>query len=358
MTSLCRSSAGASVALVVVTAFTAACDGTSTMTALGTAPDKCTVGATASATSLQAAGGAGVLTITTQPECTWTASSESSWISGLTPSSGQGSAQVAFVVAANPDPVARQGGVMVSDQRVMISQSAATVPCHVELASPSGQATAAGGTLSVPVSAPTGCAWVVSSGAAWIRIASEVTGTGTGTVTLAVGPNSGAPRAGIVGIGGQTFSVSQAGAAACEVAVRSSSVPVPATGGTASFEVITRAGCTWTTTSQAPWITVTAGSSGEGSGTVALAVLPNSGPSRTAQFSVGSQVVPIVQEGTCAVSISPTAQAVDATGAASLPLAVAAPPGCPWTIGSTVAWLSVVAVQVARGTGPPPLRWR
>ncbi len=77
-----------------------------------------------------------------------------------------------------------------------------------------------GGRGSVSVNATAGCPWTAASQASWIAIESGWTGSGPGTVTYSVAPNLGAsPRTGTLGIGGQTFTVSQTAAPAGTEAV-------------------------------------------------------------------------------------------------------------------------------------------
>src|SRR4051812_36849783 len=81
----------------------------------GPTPVKCEVSVPASSISMEAAGGAGTVAVTTNPECTWTASAaDVSWISQVSPASGQGSASVSFHVAANTLTAARQGDLVVN----------------------------------------------------------------------------------------------------------------------------------------------------------------------------------------------------------------------------------------------------
>ena len=84
----------------------------SSSTSTGPSPVKCQVALATSSTALAASGGTGTVSVSTQPECAWTATAEASWISGLSPASGQGNGQVAFQVAANPLPSARQGEIV------------------------------------------------------------------------------------------------------------------------------------------------------------------------------------------------------------------------------------------------------
>jgi hypothetical protein len=71
---------------------------------------------------------------------------------------------------------------------------------------------AAGGGGNVAITAPDGCAWTTASNAGWITITAGTTGSGNGTLSYAVAPNSGvSPRVGTISIQGQLFAVNQAG---------------------------------------------------------------------------------------------------------------------------------------------------
>ena len=67
----------------------------------------------------------------------------------------------------------------------------------------------AGGTGTVEVTAPAGCAWTAASNVGWVTISSGVSGSGNGTVAFTVAANSGAARNGTLTIAGQTFTVIQ-----------------------------------------------------------------------------------------------------------------------------------------------------
>ena len=78
---------------------------------------------------------------------------------------------------------------------------------------PSSFATVAmsGDTLSAGVQAASGCAWAAQSAPGWIAFSGATAGSGNGNVTLAVAPNSGPTRTGIVSIAGITVPVTQLG---------------------------------------------------------------------------------------------------------------------------------------------------
>jgi hypothetical protein len=164
----------------------------------------------AASSSIAAVGGSGNVSITTQPECLWDASSEAGWITGLTPTSGQGNGQVEFRVTPNPDPAVREGNIQINDARLRVVQDAA--PCIFEVR-PGGLAIgAAGGSISVSVSAHDRCRWTAASQASWLTVASPTTGTGSGSLTFGAARNSGGVRTGNIAVAEQTFAVTQDGA--------------------------------------------------------------------------------------------------------------------------------------------------
>jgi hypothetical protein len=79
--------------------------------------------------------------------------------------------------------------------------------------SPTNQSfTASGGNGSVNVTAPGSCAWTAGSNAEWLTITSGGSLAGNGTVNYSVAANTSASsRTGVLRIGPQTFTVTQAG---------------------------------------------------------------------------------------------------------------------------------------------------
>src|SRR5262245_59412487 len=74
---------------------------------------------------IDSTGGTEALAITAQPECTWTVSTQVSWISNVAPASGQGDGNVEFLVAANPASTMREGELVINDSHVRVMQEAA-----------------------------------------------------------------------------------------------------------------------------------------------------------------------------------------------------------------------------------------
>ena len=85
-----------------------------------------------------------------------------------------------------------------------------TPACTYTLSSTSLSVAGTGGTASFSVTAGSGCAWTVSSNAAFITLTSATSQSGNGTVNVTVSENTGEARTGTLTVAGQTFTVSQA----------------------------------------------------------------------------------------------------------------------------------------------------
>ncbi len=86
--------------------------------------------------------------------------------------------------------------------------------------------------------------------------------------------------------------------AACSFSLSPGSQSYGPEGGTGSVTLSTASTCSWTAVSGASWLTVTAGASGTGPGSVSFAVAANTASaSRTATLTVGGQAFTVSQSG-------------------------------------------------------------
>ncbi len=312
----------------------------------------CTYSVAPLTSSVGTAGGPGTITVTTTAGCVWTAASNESWITIDGTPGGTGPGVVGFTVTANGG-AARSGTMSIAGKVVTVSQAAASV-CTYGLNPTSQSAPASGATgLTAAVTAGTGCTWTATSAESWIAITGGASGSGNGTVAFTVLPNTGAARSGSMTIAGQTFSVTQTAAPPppCSYALGSSAQTVGSAGGTATpVSVTTTAGCTWTSSSNAAWISVTSGSSGTGPGSVALAVLANTGPQRSSTVTIAGKTHTVTQATGCTYSINPTTQSVS-ENAGTGTVSVTAAAGCAWTAVSNVSWMTVTAGAAGSGNG-------
>src|SRR5439155_3729167 len=123
----------------------------------------------------------------------------------------------------------------------------------------------------------TGCNWTASSGATWITITAGTSGSGNGTVYYSVAANtSTTSRSGSLTIAGKAFTVSQAAAvSSCTYSISGTTASFGSAGGPGSVPVTAGSGCAWTASSAVSWVTISAGSSGTGNGTVSYSVAAN-----------------------------------------------------------------------------------
>jgi Zn-dependent metalloprotease len=85
----------------------------------------------------------------------------------------------------------------------------------------------------------------------------------------------------------------------CTYSISPTSASHPATASTGSVSVTAGSGCSWTAVSNATFITITAGSSGTGSGTVSYSVAANTATtSRTGTLTIAGQTFTVTQAGT------------------------------------------------------------
>ncbi len=289
-------------------------------------------------------GGSGSVGVQTVAGCIWSSASGAPWITITEGVSGNGPGKVAFTIAANSG-TARQASLTIAGQTVAVTQ---TDGCAYGI-SPSTQSVGAGGssgTVSVTTSA--GCPWTASSGASWITINSGGSGSGPGQLAYAIAANDGPARQGSLTIAGRTFAVSQE--SGCSFNISPAGATVASTASSGSVSVTTTAGCAWTASSGAPWITIGSGGSGSGPGQVGYSIAANSGPARQSSLTIAGRTFAIAQASGCTYSVSPTSVDIPAAGGTGAPTVTTAP-GCPWNASGGAGWVTFPSPNNA-GPGP------
>ncbi len=355
-----------------------ACGSTST-SVTGPTGTKCDVAATNNTPQLPASGGNGTIAVTTARDCTWTASSEASWIA-LGTTSGQGSAMVNYVVQANPLGTTREARLMVAQQPIVVAEAAAA--CRYDASPSSVSVDAPGQQMAIALTATDGCQWTVRADSPWIGAAAPANGTGSATIQIAITANTAAARAGNVAIGNATVHVTQAAhdtppartptpPAPTPQPPSPSPTPSPSPSPTPSptpncadtikptwynaghgpdsvtVNVTAAGGCAWTTSTGAAWVAIAAGRSGTGNGNVQLTIPANTGSARTTVVTIAGNAFTLMQDG-CSAAIKPTWYN-SGRGPDHIQIGVTADTGCTWTAASTVSWVTVT--QGASGSG-------
>jgi hypothetical protein len=335
--------------------FVAAGCGSSATTSLGpSATAKCQVSVTGGQLSVGAAGGAGSVTVSAEPECAWTASSEANWLSGFAPASGQGAGEIKFQVAPNPGSAGRQADIALNNATARVTQAGA--PCRIEITPRRQTVPAQGGSGTVTVATLSGCTWTVTSSASWLTASAG--GTGPGTVTFAASPNGGGARSATLTIADQTFVVTQSavGAVQCTYTLQPGSASVGAGGGTVTIAVRTGGGCSWATASETSWLTVEGSGTGSGNGSVTIRAAANTGAARSGSVTIAEQTFTVAQAGVagpapqCTYAFAPSSRSIPAGGGSSS-VVVQTTGACSWTVASSAPWLTVTSGGTGTGNG-------
>jgi hypothetical protein len=323
--------------------------------------------------------------LTATPGCSWNARSNVDWISTPTPNSGVGSATVRVVVATNTAQ-ARAGTVTLADATLRVNQAAAEAPAPPPGPSPPpspppptptptppppptptppsctyavspGQISIdeTGGQRSITVTSAQDCAWTATSTVDWIVVTSGATGLGNGSVNVNIGRNSGSARSANITVASQTVTIQQTAAAPvlCTYSIKPTHYEAGRGPDTITINVTAGAGCAWTTRTDASWVTVDAGSTGSGNGTVRLLVQANSGSERSTTVIIAGQSFALHQEGSCSYKIKPT-NYHSGRGPDDIDIDVTTEAGCTWTASSNVSWVTVA--EGSSGTGKGKVR--
>jgi len=247
--------------------------------------------------SFSASGGPGSVAVTTSSSCNWTIVSNAPWIMLTSSSNVTGGGTVNYTVAANTSSSSRTGTMTIAGQTFIVTQAGQS--CTYAISPTSRAVAAAGGTGSVSVTAGSGCAWTAASSASWITITSGSSGSGNGAVYYSVSANtSSSSRTRTMTIAGQTFTVTQNGqGGACTYSVYPTARYMSYAAQSGSISVTTSSGCAWTAVSNASWITITSGSSGNGNGTVIFSIAANTGPLRQSTITIGGATFILYQGG-------------------------------------------------------------
>jgi len=246
------------------------------------ATSSCSYSLSASSANFDAAAHTGSFNVTTSNGCTWSATPSASWITVTSGASGSGNGTVAYSVSANSGS-SRTGSVTVAGRTFTITQASGAAACTYGVTPTSVNFDSAAHTGSFNVTSATGCAWTAASNTSWITITSGRSGAGAGTVNYSLSANtSSSQRTGTITAAGMTFTVRQAAAAtpppaSCTYTIANTSALFNSDAHTGTVGVNTSSSsCTWTAVSNVDWITITAGGSGTGAGTVYFSVEKNS----------------------------------------------------------------------------------
>ena len=170
-----------------------------------TGPDCADLTFSPSTHNSQAAGDIGTLAVTvTNQACSWIANSSAPWLSITSGGAGTGNGTINWSVAANAG-TQRSASIGAGTADFTLTQAG----CTFSISPTAANYPEAGGTTNVFLTASDPiCPWSASSPAGWVA-ASPSSGTGSATITVAAGVNSGGSRNANLIIAEQPFAASQ-----------------------------------------------------------------------------------------------------------------------------------------------------
>jgi uncharacterized repeat protein (TIGR03803 family) len=234
-----------------------------------------------------------------------------------------------------------------------------TGSCTYALGSTSASPSAAGGAATVSVIASNSCTWTAASNDGFISITSGSTGSGNGTVHYTVSANTSSnAQVGTMTIAGETFTVTESGttssSSGCSYTLNAASVKLTAKGGAETVSVKTEAGCAWTATTGASFITISSGSTGKGNGTVKFTVPGNTSTmGLTGTITIADLAFIVVQDsGGCSFALSPKDAKFKDTGGSGTVKVTPNFTNCDWTAVSSDPFITITsgASEIGRGT--------
>ena len=160
-----------------------------------------------------------VILTTSGTTCTWSATSDQSWVHNITPSSGTSGATLTYTVDANTTTVARSATITAGQATLTISQVGVAAACTFSLGYTTRNISASGGTLSVGLTASSqSCSRTAQSNSTFITGVSPTSGNGDANISFTVAANTSAsPRSGALSIAGQSLTIDQDGATAMAI---------------------------------------------------------------------------------------------------------------------------------------------
>jgi len=178
--------------------------------AFGQVSAVCTFGISPTTKSFDATGGTdSVDVIELGSNCTYSSSSNNSWISIISGATGLGHGTVVYSVDGNTSGAARTGTMTIGGQTFTVTQQSAGCTFTISPNSQTFTSTGGSGSISVTASAPN-CPWTSDSTVPWITLVSGAAGTGDGAVQYSVSSKvSGGPRTAALVVAEQIFTVNQ-----------------------------------------------------------------------------------------------------------------------------------------------------
>lgn len=158
-----------------------------------------------------AEGETGKIAVTAPSNCSWTASSQASWITLTGTQGAVGSGVIRFTVEPNQGPL-RSGTILVAGKTVTLVQSSAACMFDFNVTAASPKMSSASSTITANVLANNSCQWASSTSHGWLSLTPGGTLSGSGFAQVNASSND-SPRArtGSLNVGGHLTPILQPG---------------------------------------------------------------------------------------------------------------------------------------------------
>ncbi|CAN5427755.1 hypothetical protein BH10ACI2_BH10ACI2_20050 [soil metagenome] len=153
-----------------------------------------------------------------------------------------GPGTISFVIDRNDNPTAYTGTISVAGTTFTVNQPALVCTYSLSTSAVSGPATGFSG--QVFVSTPEGCPWNANPTGSIVSFDTSTEQRGPLTMGYRIGANYAADRVSTAYIGGQPFTVSQAGMN-CTYSLPTTTFNIAAVAGEGMIKVVTQPGCFW-----------------------------------------------------------------------------------------------------------------
>ena len=230
-------------------------------------------------------------------EIAWTAASDSDWVV-VRPSRGDGDSVVYYSVSENASESERVATLTIAGQQITITQSGAEVVdpnANKVWLVPETAITWPCPAKEFDVSLITGdnVSWTAASDADWIVITTSKTGTGNSTLHVSLPENrSVLSRSGKITVNSTELTVIQRGTTDFALSLDPETSEFPYGGAISNVAATASQDMPWTAKSSMPWVRITSGASGAGSGEVKYVVSANPTlTNRTAEIEVSAQIL-------------------------------------------------------------------
>jgi uncharacterized repeat protein (TIGR01451 family) len=324
------------------------------------APQPCTFQLSSSMGCFASIGGqTGPVVTASDPMCIWAVAGRPSWIINVLPHIPMGSSSVILTASANTSGTARSAILTIAGLPFTIYQPSAAT-CTLPLPTTSATFPSTGGVGSIPISMVpcAGCSYTATTSDPWITIRVGASGTSSGKVGYQVADSGTVSRTGTILVDGvQTFTITQNGAPPCSYALSPTNQQFPAAGGSGTVNVFAGTFCTWSPSSDSPWLIITSSGPRGGNGPVGYSVQPNTTHApRSGNITLAGETFTVNQSGVpCSYSIQPSTQDFPA-GGGSGSFAIMTTPDCDWSAASNSDWIAVTPPAKGIGNGSIPFQ--